>query len=123
MVGTAIKSILSSVGANVYGLHVPRRRGAKWVIYSGISRIPHRTKDGVSTLDRYRFQMDSYARSESAMDTLAEAVKTALDNYSGTVSSVDIVLIAFEDEGDLIEIIEEEEYYRRRQDYSIWINP
>ena len=122
MVGAAIKSILSGVGANIYGLEVPRRRGAKWVIYSGISRIPHRTKDGVSTLDRYRFQMDSYTRSEEDLDTLAEAVKTALDNYSGTVESTVINRVVFEDEGDMIEIIEEEEYYRRRQDYTIWIN-
>lgn len=127
MVGTAIKSLLSAY--NVYGLDVPRRRGAKWVIYTPVSRLPHRTKDGVSTLDRYRFQIDCYARTEEDIDTMGEAVKTILDNYSGTVSSVVIRLIVFEDEDDSVEYLEGdegskgEEYYRRRQDYSIWIKP
>lgn len=129
MVGTTvIKSLLSSVTANVYGLHVPNRRGSKWVIVTQISDIPHRTKDGVSTLDRYRFQIDSYAMTESAMDTLAGSVKSTLDDYSGTVGSTEVDLIVFEDENDSIEVLEDrdgggEDYYRRRQDYTIWIKP
>ena len=125
MVGTAIKSILSDY--NVYGLEVPRSRGAKWIIYTGVSRIGNRTKDGVSTLDRYRFQLDCYARKETDMDTLGEAVKTLLDDYSGTVESIAIDLMVFEDEDDSFEVLGDEggsePYHRRRQDYTIWIKP
>lgn len=125
MVGTAIASILSSIEANVYGLHVPNRRGSEWIIHTMIDRGPHRTKDGVSTYDKYLYQLDSYATTESDMGTLAESVKSAMDDYSGTVLGIVIDHIFFLSENDTVEFIEDEgaqeNYYRRIQEYEIWI--
>jgi len=125
MVGTAIESILSDEEANIYGLHVPRRRGAQWVIYTKIDRQPYETKDGVSTDDKFFYQLDIYAREQSEMHTLAESVKTAMDGYSGTVESVEIDHIFFRSENDTVEFIEDqgarENYYRRIQEYEIWV--
>ncbi len=125
MVRTAIESILSSIDANLYGLHVPNRRGSQWVIITMIDRQPNSTKGGVSTFDKYLYQLDSYDKLESNMDTLAESVKSAMDDYSGTVSSTVIDHIFFLSESDTVELIEDEgsteNYYRRTQQYEIWI--
>lgn len=127
MVGTAIKSILSDVTQYVDGGRIPDRRGAKWIIYNMISNVPYGTKNAVSTLDSYRFQIDSYARTYSDADSLAASVRSALDNYSGTVLSVVIDRIIYDGEFDSVEFIEEDEsredYFRRSQDYIIWVKP
>ena len=125
MVGTAIKSILSDVDANLFGLHVPNRRGSQWVIITKIDRQPTQTKGGVSDYDKYLYQLDCYARTEADMDTLAASVKSAMDDYSGTVSSTVIDHIFFQGESDSVEKIEDEgaveNYYRMTQEYDIWI--
>lgn len=125
MVGTAIKSILSDVETNVYGLHVPNRRGERWVIMTKIDRQPSATKGGVSDYDKYLYQLDIYARTEADMDTLATSVKSAMDNYSGTVSGIAIDHIFFTGENDTVEKVEDEgaveNFYRMTQEYDIWI--
>ena len=130
MVGSAIESILSSVGADVTGGTIPDRRGAKWVIYNMISVIPHNTKSGVSDYDKYRFQLDIYARTYSDCDTLAASVMSALDNYSGTSSSVTIDHTYFDgqfDAGPEFVFGEDnnarEDYFRRVQEYIICVRP
>lgn len=125
MVGDAIESILSSVDANLYGLHVPNRKGSTWVIHTNIGRQPSATKGGVSDYDKYLYQLDCYAKIESDMDTLGESVKSAMDDYSGTVASTVIDHIFFIGESDTVEKIEDEgsveNYYRRIQEYDIWV--
>ena len=129
MVGTAIKTILeaASIEANIYGLYVPRSRGSQWVILTYISNVPTGTKAAVSTLDKTRWQVDCYAKQETVMDALGAAVRAALDNYTGTVSSVKINRIIFDGESDSFESIGDEEatehYYRRTQDYILMIRP
>jgi hypothetical protein len=125
MIGTAIASILSSVTANVAGSREPDSPGSKWVVYHMISDVPHPTKDGVSTYDKYRFQLDCWGRTYSDADTLAASVKSAMDGYTGTVSSVVIDLIRFDGEYDGVQSIEEmesrEDFFRRIQDYIITV--
>lgn len=121
MVYSAIKSILSSY--NVCSSLIPNSRGAKWVSCTMISNYPYNTKSGASTFDWYRFQLDCFARTAEETDTLAAAVRTLLDNYSGTSSSVVIDRIYFDGEHDTVESIEDEgareDYFRRSQDYII----
>jgi len=125
MVGSAIKSILSGVTQYVDGGRIPANRGSQWIIYNMISSLPHNTKGGASDYDKYRFQIDSYARTYSAVDTLAASVRSTLDEYSGTSESVVIDHIFFEGEFDSVEFIEEgearEDYFRRSQDYIICV--
>jgi len=137
MVGSAIESILSSVNATIVGGAIPDRRGAQWVVYTMISIVPHNSKDGASTYDKYRFQFDIYERTYAAMDTLAASVKSTLDEYEGTAASVVIDHIFFESEFDTTEFIvggvsgpgsapgdrSKEFYYRRSQDYIIFVRP
>jgi len=129
MVRTALKSILESanIEAKIYGLYVPRRRGASWVILTNISNVPTPTKAAVSTLDKTRWQVDCYANTEERMDALGAAVRTALDNYAGTVEGENIERIMFDGESDTVEQISDEEateeYFRRIQEYIIHIKP
>ena len=125
MIGTAIKSLLSDVTQYVDGGRIPHSRGTRWIIYNMISCVPHPTKDGASTFDKYRFQLDCCARTYEDADTLAASVKSVMANYSGTVSSVVIDRIRFDGEYDSVEFIEEDEsredYFRRIQDYIITV--
>jgi len=127
MVGSAIESILSEITATVEGGRIPDRRGSEWVIYNIISLVPHNTKDGASDYDQYRFQIDSYARTYPEVDTLASSVRSALDEYSGTIESVTIDHVFHDGEFDSQEFIEDEgareDYFRRSQDYIIFIRP
>lgn len=123
MVGSAIKSILSDVTANVAGSRAPDSPGSKWVVYHMISDLPHNTKGAASDFNKYRFQVDCYGRTYSDADTLAASVKSAMDEYSGTVSSVVIDHIYFDGEYDGVQSIEEmesrQDFFRRIQDYIV----
>ncbi len=129
MVRTAIEAILeaASIKAKIYGLYVPRRRSASWVIITYISNLPTPTKAAVSTLDKTRWQLDCYASTEEKMDALGASVRTAMDNYSGTSEGVEFDRINFDGESDTVEVIEDEgateDYYRRTQEYIIQIKP
>lgn len=129
MVRTAIESILkaASIKAKIFGLYVPRRRGASWVIITYVSNVPTPTKAAVSTLDKTRWQLDCYAKTEEDMDSLGAAVRSAMDNYSGTSEGVEFDRINFDGESDTVERIEDEgateDYFRRTQEYIIQIKP
>lgn len=126
MIGDAIKYILSSVTDNVFGLHIPRNRGSRWVLWSQISRVPSGYKDAASAYDSHRFQIDVYDKTESNLYTFAEQIKTALDRYSGTVEGVVIDNVFFQSESYTDENLESEtdnpeKYYRCIQEYIFWI--
>jgi len=128
MVGSAIESILSGVGARVSAGRIPHRRGAQHIVYSQISVVPHNDKDGASTYDKYRFQLDIYASNYTSCDTLAASVRSALDDYSGTSESVVIDRIYFDGEFDATEFEfgpdgSREDYFRRTHDYIIYVRP
>ena len=121
--GSALKSILSGVTQYVDGGRIPHSRGSKWIIYNMISALPHNTTGAASDFDKYRFQVDSYARTYSEVDTLAASVRSTLDEYAGTSESVVIDHIYFDGEFDSVESIESDEaredFFRRSQDYII----
>ena len=120
MVGNAIVSILSGVTQNVFPVAIPHRRSAEWVIYTMISHVPNNTKGGTD-YDEYRFQLDCYAREYGSMDTLAAAVRSALDGYSATVVTIKVDNVFLDGQFETQEIIEKEKYWRRSQDYIIFI--
>ena len=128
MIGDAIKTILASVTANVTPMHIPRNRGSKWCVYTIISNVPHNTKDGASTYDQYRLQVDCYDTQYDRMDTFAASVRSALDEYSGTSEGVVIDHISYVTEFDTFEFLDSgrenpEEYYRRMLEFIIFVRP
>ena len=137
MIGSAIESILSGVTKYVEGGKLPDRLRDQWVNYTMISNRPNNTKDGASTYDGYRFQLDIYSRTYKEMDTLAESVKSTLNEYTGTSESVVIDHIFFDGEWSTVEYFDVgvtgsfsasgdkavQAYYRRSQDYIIYVRP
>ena len=124
MVGDAIASILSGVSAEVEAAGIPDRRGADWVIYNMISAVPMTTKSDYLKFIRYRFQIDIYSRTYENIDSIADEVISALDNYSGTAEGEIIDRAIFDGQNDMpVEFMYDEEaredYFRRQQDWII----
>ena len=97
--------------------------GTTSVTYNAISMDADKhTMDGPDTLATRRFQVNSYATIESDATELSDAVRAALDGFSGTVSTLAISYMALIDDGDLDDFEAENRKISRhgiRQDYLI----
>jgi hypothetical protein len=97
--------------------------GLTSITYHSISMDADKhTMDGPDTLAVRRFQVNSYGLSELQSLSVANAVRRALDGFSGTVDGVAISYMALVDEGDLDEYEPGNKPISRhgiRQDYRI----
>jgi hypothetical protein len=104
---TAINTILmgdSDVQAIVDGRVNPGgdpTRGQSFINYHLISTVPGHTMDGPDTLITPTLQVNSYGSSDFKAETLSDAVRKALNGFSGTVNGVSISYLSLQDEGDL----------------------
>ena len=104
---TAIATILmgdSAVQAIVDGRVTPGgdpMRGQSSVTFHVISSTRWHTMDGPDDLARPTIQVNSYGARDFTSEQLADAVRGALDGFSGTVNGVSISYMALDDEGDL----------------------
>lgn len=104
--GKVIYTILADsagVGAlvanRIYPAPAPQDVQVPYVSYQIISNEPHDTKTGASTLDRFRVQVDSWAKNPSDTASISSACRTALDRYTpGTVGGVNVDGIRYENE-------------------------
>lgn len=118
MIGKVIESLLSST-VDIYPIRAIEGKAVPYAVYSVVSNAPTNTKQGVSRLDVVRVQIDVYSNLYSQCVSLSDSIRTALDRYAGTVSTVVVDKIVFENETDGFD--DEAEYYRRTQDYFIRI--
>lgn len=88
MVGKAIYEILKNdtdvaavVGTKIYPNIVGQTKDLPFISYQKISTVPSNTKQTISTLDNYRFQISSFSESYDTAVDLAKKVRTALDNF------------------------------------------
>jgi hypothetical protein len=97
--------------------------GQTSVTYHAISMDADKhTMDGPDTLATRRFQVNSYGPDEKQATELSDAVRAALDGFSGTVSTLAISYMALVDDGDLDDFEPGNRAISRhgiRQDYSI----
>ena len=104
---TAIATILmgdSAVQAIVDGRVNPGgdpTRGQSFVNYHLISTVPGHTMDGPDTLITPTLQVNSFGGRDFTAEQLSDAVRKALNGFSGTVNGVAISYIGLNDEGDL----------------------
>ena len=63
------------------------------VVYLKVSDIPNYTHDGVSKLRSPTIQFSAYAATKSAARAISKQIKTALCDYKGTLSGVNIQYI------------------------------
>lgn len=87
-----------------------------------IGNTPNNTKTGVSTEDLARIQIDVWAETLSKAEAAGNAIRTALDYYSGTVtlsdaSTVNVDLIQYETEQQVYSDVPEA--YRKTYEYEL----
>src|SRR5512147_1660247 len=108
---TVIHAKLASVGAT-YPDSLPANPSLPSTSYKFISATPMRSHSG-NSLTRYRIQVDCWAKTRAAANTLADSVRAALDlNQSGAK------LITFEGASDLSE--PEIQIERRMLEFYVW---
>ena len=125
---TAIATILkgdSAVTAIVDGRVTPGGdpvRGKSSVTFHRISRVSQPRFEGPDTLAHTTIQVNSFGARDFLTEQLSDAVRNALDGFSGTINGVAISYISLEDESDLDDFIpgnNEVSRHGARQDYLI----
>lgn len=106
-IGEAIVSILLAdlnlvalIGNRVYPNYVPQGAAVPAVTYQRISGPRDHTFDGPSGLVKSRYQLNSWADTYGDMESVADAVRIAMDGFSGTIGGRVIQNIESDDETD-----------------------
>ena len=88
------------VGTKIYPIMAPQETEWPFIVIQKNSVEPTDIKGAVSTDDVQNFQVDCYARTEREVQTISARIRVLLDQYSGTVSSINVQNIVFENETD-----------------------
>jgi hypothetical protein len=76
-------------------------RGQSFVNYHRISRVSEPRMEGPDSLAHTTIQVNSFGARDFLSEQLSDAVRNALDGFSGTVNGVAISYIDLNDEGDI----------------------
>lgn len=109
MIREAVYTILSGdsnvtgqVGTRIYPMNAPQNPQFPFVVFE-ISQDPEYTKDGAASVIYTDLDIYIYCTgSPRTNDTIADVIKTALDQYSGTVAGHDIDNILWQDTRDTL---------------------
>jgi len=82
--------ITALASTRIYPVVIPQNPTFPLITYQVVSTPVLHTLDGTSAPNS-RIQIDCWAETALAAHGLADAVETALDNYSGTMNSADVV--------------------------------
>ena len=97
-------------------------KGQASVTFHRISRVGEPRMEGPDTLAHATIQVNSFGSRDYTAELLSDAVRGALDGFSGTSSGVSISYIDLQDESDLDDFLPENKQSSRhgvRQDYLI----
>ena len=84
-------AVLALVSNRIYPNQVKQNEAYPHLVYNLVGNTPTDTKDSGRFFDNTRVQVDCYAIDYGDCEDLADKVRTALDRYTGTVSSTKIV--------------------------------
>ena len=118
-------SVGAIAGDRIYPALLPQSSTLPAVTYQQLAGPRDHTHDGSSGLVESLWQVNCVAETYKLADELATAVRNALDDYSGTKSSVRIQAAYVTDEGDIPEIVPENPAmtrYIKRLDFEIFFN-
>ena len=113
----AASGVTSLVGTSIFTVLASQSNLSAYVVIHIIDIVPENTKDGVSKLDQVRVQIDSFHGTKSSCDSLAVAIRTALDNYSGSVGTTLIDNIYFDQA--LNDYDYDRDLYKVQQDFIV----
>lgn len=109
-------TITALVGSKVFPVTEPQQDGYPVIVYSQLNEERIESKDG-PILNGHRFTIDIYAESYSECHSIAQATKTLLEWYNGTVDGVQYA-IRFTDQQDQ-DFEDETQTFGIVQDYSL----
>jgi hypothetical protein len=105
MIGKAIYNLLSNdatvsgyVSNRIYPFMAIEQVVAPYIVYTQETLEPHNIKDGVSPLDVITYHVEVWHENPETVKVLADAVRDVLDRYSGTVQSLNIQSVKYNDE-------------------------
>jgi len=129
---SALVSILNSdeditdiVVSRIYPQTIPQETDFPAIRYNQVSGVRDHTLTDSSNCVNARFQIDCIASTLLAGRELADAVRSKLDNYSGTVGTVTIQCIQLINEIDYYNEsvgVDQLTLYGKTQDYYVWYN-
>lgn len=79
---TIFNTLKNLSGNRVYPLVMPQNPTLPAIVYSRVSINPFNRLEGGSSIDQIRMQIDVYASTYSAVKSLAESVRTAMEAAS-----------------------------------------
>ena len=124
MIETAIRYILindatvKAITTRVYPVTIPQSPQYPLILYTKITGMRDHHLRGPSGHAHPRFQIEAWAKTYTEAKTLADAIREALDGYSGTAAGTKIGSCLIESEQDIYE--SEIEVYRVTSDWFIW---
>ena len=124
MIEAAIRSILiaddtvKALTTRVYPVALPQSPTYPLILYTKITGMRDHHLQGPSGHAHPRFQIEAWAKTYTEAKTLADAIREALDGYSGTAAGTKIGSCLIESEQDIYE--SEIEVYRVTSDWFIW---
>lgn len=86
------------IGINLYPTERPQDSTLPAVTYITVSDVPNRTLTGQDALAEPYIQFTVYASTKASAKAVAKELKTALNDYHGTMSGVEVQLIELANE-------------------------
>ncbi len=98
---SATAGVTSLVSTRIYPDMAPQNATFPYIVFQKLSTQPTDTKEGASPLDKILVQIDCYSGSYDTSHTIAAAIRTALDRYSGTINGhvVDKIIFSNDSSG------------------------
>ena len=124
MIETAIRYILindstvKDITTRCYPVTIPQSPQYPLILYTKITGMRDHHLRGPSGHAHPRFQVEAWSKTYTEAKTLADAIRGALDGYSGLVEETFIGSCLIESERD--DYQKEIEVHRVIQDYFIW---
>ena len=124
MIETAIHSILindstvKDITTRCYPVTIPQSPTYPLILYTKITGMRDHHLQGPNGRAHPRFQIEAWSKTYTEAKTLADAIREALDGYSGTAAGTKIGSCLIESEQDIYE--SEIEVYRVTSDWFIW---
>ena len=84
------------VGTKIYPLLAPQGISQPFIVFQTTQRTPSDTKKNVSRLDVYVLELSIVSNDYPNACAITAAVRTALDQYSGTVNAVKVDSIVYD---------------------------
>jgi len=119
---SGIEAITNIVGTSIYHHHLPQSAEFPVLTFQLISSRHEHDLLGAAGIVTARYQVDCWSYSLSEAATMAEAVRQALQGFSGDMEDTEILFIVLDDQNNLDEAPKDGSdnwLYRREQDYLI----